>query len=289
MVFGFVVWVKLPGDIDLEAMHEILKETWFHGPLGLFCLVWITIFPGALVSPHPLRDFCSLKRVARTNGAPVFFQSANSLRRPQTYIGVGTCIGLLVALLVIDSPCTLPIFARSNYLCWLPLGVVVWLSLPWITAGLGRCLRRIENFTIKNTNLIADRPVKRANEDRFNREPQIKKLYELIMAHPQESISIGVEGAWGTGKTSFKNLLVEYHKNSSVKNQGDVFGFRPAIFEFKPWHYPSSPRLMAAFFEDLGSELEYNIQDVRAQLAPLLAIARKLSLPDVIGEKRSHH
>lgn len=61
----------------------------------------------------------------------------------------------------------------------------------------------IENYT-------ADRPVKEAKEDRFQRYNFSKRIAETIINRKsKESIVFGLFGAWGEGKSSVLNFIDE--------------------------------------------------------------------------------
>jgi predicted KAP-like P-loop ATPase len=56
---------------------------------------------------------------------------------------------------------------------------------------------------------------------------------------------IGLHGKWGSGKSSVKNLCLEY-----LRKQKD----KPAVIEFTPWLFTNQEELLAAFFRELGAK-----------------------------------
>jgi predicted KAP-like P-loop ATPase len=61
--------------------------------------------------------------------------------------------------------------------------------------------------TTREPWLTGDQPIERAEQDRLNRKEFAGELGRAISTWTgPQSLTIAVNGAWGTGKTSIKNL-----------------------------------------------------------------------------------
>jgi predicted KAP-like P-loop ATPase len=57
--------------------------------------------------------------------------------------------------------------------------------------------------------MLPDYPIKSRTEDLLRRAPLAEKVASLIFEFQgDESFVIGIDGAWGSGKTSFINLVL---------------------------------------------------------------------------------
>ncbi len=94
---------------------------------------------------------------------------------------------------------------------------------------------------------------------------------------------IGIEGEWGSGKTTYINLIRE-----SLKKQSSEF----KIIEFKPWLHSSQENLIAAYFKFLrenakdifgdDSDIKKSLASVAESFTPLVGtLASLLALGDV--------
>ena len=94
---------------------------------------------------------------------------------------------------------------------------------------------------------------------------------------------IGIEGEWGSGKTSYINFIREYLENNHHEFK---------IIEFKPWLHSSQENLIAAYFKFLrenakdifgdDSDIKKNLASVAESFTPLVgALASVVALGDV--------
>lgn len=106
-----------------------------------------------------------------------------------------------------------------------------------------------------------DSPVDRPTEDRFQRWPFAVRLAEgIAKQNDQNSLVIGIYGAWGEGKTSVLNLV--YH---ALRSHDHVIPFR-----FNPWRYPDEAELLTDFFEALARTLGKTLKTKREKAGKLL-------------------
>lgn len=96
------------------------------------------------------------------------------------------------------------------------------------------------------SKLLSDRPLDPSSgQDRLGFRSVGERLADAI-ANPShtEGLVIGVEGAWGSGKSSLIALSVDALTKLEIDK-------RPAIVDFRPWLVGSRDALLAALFIDL--------------------------------------
>lgn len=86
--------------------------------------------------------------------------------------------------------------------------------------------------------ILPDYPIETKEQDQLKRYPLATRIAAMISAFAgKESFVIGVEGKWGSGKTSFINLILsQLDKNNIV------------YFTFNPWNFSDEPSLLRDFF-----------------------------------------
>lgn len=96
--------------------------------------------------------------------------------------------------------------------------------------------------------LSADRPIESRSQDELGRRNFSESLASAIRGWSgQESLVLALYGAWGNGKSSIKNMVVESLDQTS-----------PAVrcVDFNPWQLANRPSLSEAFFDELGVALD---------------------------------
>jgi predicted KAP-like P-loop ATPase len=92
----------------------------------------------------------------------------------------------------------------------------------------------------------ADQPIGTQNEDVLGRHSFAKALANAILSYEQnDSISVGLFGEWGAGKTSIINMTLEEIKSISAKKS-------PFILKFNPWNFSDQNQLIQQFFNELS-------------------------------------
>ncbi len=100
---------------------------------------------------------------------------------------------------------------------------------------------------------IADQPIETHKEDELGRYAFAKELAGAILGYKQkESISIGLFGEWGSGKTSIINMTLE--EIDSISNQKKKQCV-PFIIKFNPWNFSDQNQLIHQFFNELATVL----------------------------------
>lgn len=93
--------------------------------------------------------------------------------------------------------------------------------------------------------LSADRPIASKDADLLGRASFAGTLASAIANWDQaESLVVSLNGPWGTGKSSIKNMVLE--------ELTGVTPHKPTIVEFNPWQWAGHDQLAAAFFEEIA-------------------------------------
>lgn len=92
----------------------------------------------------------------------------------------------------------------------------------------------------------SDQPIDTYKEDLLGRHKFSKALAEAILSYEQEdSISVGLFGEWGSGKTSIINMTLEEIETISAQSE-------PFILKFNPWYFSDQNQLIQQFFNELS-------------------------------------
>jgi hypothetical protein len=106
---------------------------------------------------------------------------------------------------------------------------------------------------------LADSAIKTESEDKFGYYSNSNDLVHRIISNPnyysERALCIGIQAAWGSGKTSFLNLMqyaVEKDKESNNYNKA-------IIVKFNPWFSKNSEQITQDFLRSLSDALhKYN-------------------------------
>ena len=114
---------------------------------------------------------------------------------------------------------------------------------------------KIKNWLVKEIPpkyfqdpFLIDIPLKYSSKDTYNRKAFAAKLAIKLQSKLEQtdsgSLAIGINGEWGSGKTSFCYFVKE-----ELKNENRI------IIDFNPWRSSSSQKIIEDFFEVLISEI----------------------------------
>lgn len=120
----------------------------------------------------------------------------------------------------------------------------------------------------------SEKPIEKIEQDILGRSNTAKELSRHILGYKSDdSLTIGIIGEWGSGKTSFINMTLE-----ALKNDENYI-----IFHFNPWNISTRKQLISDFFSQLSNEIgridkEDVLKDVSKNLKHLSKIFKPVSL-----------
>jgi KAP family P-loop domain len=92
----------------------------------------------------------------------------------------------------------------------------------------------------------ADRPITRREDDRLGFTSVAERLGRAIVDQPaKDGLVFGIEGKWGSGKSTLINLTIE-----ALKTHGDA---APEIIAFSPWLVGDRDELLRSLFDELAT------------------------------------
>lgn len=99
----------------------------------------------------------------------------------------------------------------------------------------------------EGNTLVADTPIERAEQDLLGRTTMADRIAQILSAPGvKEGRVFAIRGAWGFGKSSLKNLVIE----AIGKNTPEV----PTL-DFNPWQWGSSDAIARALFVQMAGKL----------------------------------
>lgn len=122
-------------------------------------------------------------------------------------------------------------FSYSDIVLFPLLGEIIFLIILY---------RDRQKIKIKNAGLEFEKILEDKENDNYQRDNYIASISSLLLHTFDDNMSfaIGVTGIWGSGKSSFINLLI-----NKIKRDVDV------IIEFKPWFCKSPTDIIDEFFK----------------------------------------
>lgn len=139
--------------------------------------------------------------------------------------------------------------------------IVFALSVPSLISFLPQRKKESQQF---DRGFVEDKPIKSESEDSFNRRGLAKDIAEKINnTHNSRSFAIGILGEYGSGKTSFINLIGSQLDANST-----------SFMEFNPWNVEGKSNIQEDFFDMLSNKL-YKIDPKVSSL--ILDYSRRLA------------
>lgn len=102
--------------------------------------------------------------------------------------------------------------------------------------------------------LSNENPIKTREEDFLNRKYFADHVTSAIKNYEDKnksSLTIGLYGKWGSGKTSLINIVVE-----SLKEEKDFI-----ILNFEPWLFSDTNQLISNFFKEFAKKINHNANE----------------------------
>jgi len=132
----------------------------------------------------------------------------------------------------------------------------------------------------------SDKAIISCNDDVLGRKGYAKTVGEAIIKDTnKDSHVIAFYGKWGSGKTSFINMVLEHIVNETKDVEGDK---KSIIIKFNPWNYSNQNQLINQFFNQLSNALDKEdntqwLKDSAKLLRTYSRIISPLSLVPGIG------
>jgi len=148
--------------------------------------------------------------------------------------------------------------------------VVLALCLPVLFKLIAN--RKLINSIVEPAGFIEDLPVETKEQDNFNRSDLANEIAQrIVKTNNKKSFAIGILGEYGSGKTSFINLI------KSQLNPDLI-----ATMDFNPWTSEGSNSIQKDFFDMLSTRL-YEIDPQISSL--ILDYSRKINGTDSLFQK----
>jgi KAP family P-loop domain len=126
------------------------------------------------------------------------------------------------------------------WFCLLALALLLNLRWGWLS------YRRSGSQGAHKNSILSDAPIRESSEDEFNRGELADLLAAQLLLPPgSNSIVIGIEGAWGCGKSSLLALVEQRLLKMSPS---------PVIVHFNPWVLGTVAELADIFFKQIAEE-----------------------------------
>jgi hypothetical protein len=110
----------------------------------------------------------------------------------------------------------------------------------------------------------ADRPILTRGEDKLGRRSFAESLAASVSGwRGRDSLVIALYGAWGTGKSSIKNMILDALRQKSGPEV-------PTIAEFNPWQFANHEQLTESFFDQIGVALGHGASGSKKEQKRLL-------------------
>ena len=117
----------------------------------------------------------------------------------------------------------------------------------------------------------SEKPIEKIEQDILGRSNTAKELSRHILGYKSDdSLTIGIIGEWGSGKTSFINMTLEV-----LENNKDYI-----IFHFNPWNISTRKQLISDFFSQLSNEIgKINKEEILKDVSKNLHLLSKIFEP----------
>lgn len=111
------------------------------------------------------------------------------------------------------------------------------------------CILNDKKTDTTKTFFDLDKPVQRIEDDKYGRRSFAESLAKSLIKTKEvdNAFTVGVIGKWGSGKTSFLNLIEKYLPQNNKKI---------IIIKFNPWLFDSKSSLNDDFFSKLKNKLK---------------------------------
>jgi len=106
----------------------------------------------------------------------------------------------------------------------------------------------------------SDNPVLHLSDDRLHRKKFVYALAKGLARPPgSPALVVGLEGDWGSGKTSLINMvknLLSSEKETEISDEYDLsLTEKPLVIDFQPWLHSDLHSLLEVFLKQVASEI----------------------------------
>ena len=127
-----------------------------------------------------------------------------------------------------------------------------------------------------------DRPTASPDLDKLDRKGFSESIARAILdMSPESSVTIGLIGGWGSGKTSIVNMIRQYLKIGAAKRVAgedrEDGEYKLLIVDFNPWNSLESSDIVSFFFDELLSRLRSERKAFGLKEGALNAIASNVN------------
>lgn len=113
-------------------------------------------------------------------------------------------------------------------------------------------------------------PIEMEDEDELKRAPIAKEIAELLFPPDNRCVTYGINGPWGSGKTSLLKLI-KNHIEENTKFPKSVF------VEFYSWHYREPDQLISQLFDTISDKLSAHCPSLRKTKRIMRRLAESIS------------
>lgn len=130
-----------------------------------------------------------------------------------------------------------------------------------------------------------DQPIRSRKDDILGRDLYSESLGKAILSYEKnDSIVIGLFGAWGSGKTSIINMALEF-----IDSEYKASEQKPIIVKFNPWNFSDQNQLITQFFNQLSIVLKKdnyagNLRKVGEKLETYAKFFEPLKFVPIVGQ-----
>lgn len=126
-----------------------------------------------------------------------------------------------------------------------------------------------------------DRPITSPDLDKLDRREFSESIARAILdMSPESSVTIGLIGGWGSGKTSIVNMIRQYLKIDAAKRvtreDSEDSEYELLVVDFNPWNSLESSDFVSFYFDELLSRLLSECKTLGLKEEALNAIASNI-------------
>lgn len=146
------------------------------------------------------------------------------------------------------------------------ISIAILLVFPFLLFTRNNKIMSTRLADIELGNLQSDSPITSNLDDLFNRRHLAERVAEVISKKGRDSLTIGLYGEWGSGKSSMFKMIHELTPDEILS------------FEFKPWYFGVDShdiirKFLLQFLENIKDEHGYNSKLDKAMREYALALS----------------